>query len=529
MPSDCISFQSSGYFTPIIVDYLNQEEKLTPLYNHFPTLENFEKQIHEKSQNYPNQNREVLVDVLLEQYQNLEVSELTQKNIEDLKSDKTFTITTGHQLNLFSGPLYYLYKIVSTIKLTQNLKKKYPESNFVPIFWMATEDHDFEEINHFHYKEKKITWNREKAGPTGRISTEGLDEILKVFKSELGIGINAEYLANLFQNAYIKHKNLSEATRFLTNEIFGKYGIIVIDADDSRLKKLFIPSMKTDLQQSIAFEKVSETVKELEDYSIQVNPREINLFYIEDKFRERIIKTDGIYYVNNTEIQFTEDEILHELESNPEKFSPNVIMRPLYQEVILPNLCYIGGGGELAYWFELKSYFESQNITFPILLLRNSVLLATTKQVDKLDKLDLTWNDIFLNQDELLSKYTERISEIPIDFSVQRSTLNKQFSDLLRVADRTDKSFRGAVLAQEAKQLKGLDHLEKRLLKAQKRKHSDELERITILQNELFPFGSLQERRYNFAQFYVEYGDELVTKLMNQLDPLSNEFDIVIL
>ena len=253
------------------------------------------------------------------------------------------------------------------------------------------------------------------------------------------------------------------------------------------------------------------------------------MFYIEDKFRERIIKTDGIYYVNNTEIQFTEDEILHELESNPEKFSPNVIMRPLYQEVILPNLCYIGGGGELAYWFELKSYFESQNITFPILLLRNSVLLATTKQVDKLDKLDLTWKDIFLNQDDLLSKYTERISEIPIDFSAQRSTLNKQFSDLLRVADRTDKSFRGAVLAQEAKQLKGLDHLEKRLLKAQKRKHSDELERITILQNELFPFGSLQERRYNFAQFYVEYGDELVTKLMNQLDPLSNEFDIVIL
>ncbi len=529
MPSDCISFQSSGYFTPIIVDYLNQEEKLTPLYNHFPTLENFEKQIHEKSQNYPNQNREVLVDVLLEQYQNLEVSELTQKNIEDLKSDKTFTITTGHQLNLFSGPLYYLYKIVSTIKLTQNLKKKYPESNFVPIFWMATEDHDFEEINHFHYKEKKITWNREKAGPTGRISTEGLDEILKVFKSELGIGINAEYLANLFENAYIKHKNLSDATRFLTNEIFGKYGIVVIDADDSRLKKIFVPAMKTDLLQSVAFTKVSETVKELEDYTIQVNPREINLFYIENEFRERIIKTDGIYYVNNTEIQFSEQEILNELESHPEKFSPNVIMRPLYQEVILPNLCYIGGGGELAYWFELKSYFESENITFPILLMRNSVLLATTKQADKLDKLELTWNDIFLKQDELLSTYTERISEIPIDFSAQRLTLNKQFSDLLLVADQTDKSFRGAVLAQEAKQLKGLDNLEKRLLKAQKRKHSDELEQITILQDELFPFGSLQERRFNFAQFYVECGHELITKLMSQLDPLSNEFDIVVL
>ena len=529
MPSDCISFQSSGYFTPIIVDYLNQEEKLTPLYNHFPTLENFGKQIQQKSQNYPSDNREVLVDVLLEQYQNFEISELTHSNITDLRSDKTFTITTGHQLNLFSGPLYYLYKIVSTIKLTQSLKEKYPQSNFVPIFWMATEDHDFEEINHFHFKEKKIAWNREKAGPTGRISTESLDEISNLFKSELGIGTNAEYLANLFESAYINHKNLSDATRFLTNEIFGKYGIVIIDADDSRLKRLFIPSMKTDLLQNTAFEKVSETIKDLEDYTIQVNPREINLFYIEDDFRERIIKTDGIYHVNNTEIEFTKDEILNELENYPEKFSPNVIMRPLYQEVILPNLCYIGGGGELAYWFELKSYFESENITFPMLLLRNSVLLASEKQSGKLDKLGLSWKDIFSKQEDLLSQYTERISEIPIDFSTQRATLNKQFLDLLIVADQTDKSFRGAVLAQEAKQLKGLDNLEKRLLKAQKRKHSDELDRITILQNELFPFGSLQERRFNFAQFYLEYGDDLVTKLMNQLDPLSNEFDIVIL
>lgn len=528
MPTDCISYQQSGYFSSLINDYLDQKPDLQSLYHRFPTLENFKKQLVEKGENF-NGNRENLVAVLEKQYLDLNVSELTIANIKSLSNTKTFTITTGHQLNLFTGPLYFLYKIVSTINLTKQLRTEHPDYNFVPIYWMATEDHDFEEINYFNLHGKKVRWNTEHGGPVGRLSTEGLDEVFEVFSLELGFGKNADYLRKLFENAYVNHSNLADAARFLANEIFGKYGLVIIDADDSELKKEFIPYAKEELLKQTSHQKVLETSERLKNYNIQVNPREINLFYIEDNLRERIIFQHDFYFVNNTKLKFSEADILDLLQNNPEKFSPNVIMRPLYQEVILPNLCYIGGGGELAYWLELKSYFEALDVTFPILLLRNSVLLATEKQAKKVDKLDLSWKDLFSKQENLRNEKVKTFSEFSIDFTAQKEFLKKQFEDLNAMASKTDKSFVGAVKAQEVKQIKGLENLEKRLLKAEKKKHESELERITDLQNELFPNRSLQERTVNFSEFYLEYGENLISRLFEELKPLENEFSVIVL
>ena len=172
MPTDCIRYQNSGYFSSLIVDYLDQKSSLNSLYNRFPTIENFEAQITEKAANYNQENRKLLVAALQKQYQNSTISEATENNILALEQANTFTITTGHQLNLFSGPLYFLYKIISTINLASELKTKCPKSNFVPIYWMATEDHDFEEINYFNFKGKKFRWNKESTGPVGRLTTE---------------------------------------------------------------------------------------------------------------------------------------------------------------------------------------------------------------------------------------------------------------------------------------------------------------------------------------------------------------------
>ncbi|WP_281228415.1 bacillithiol biosynthesis cysteine-adding enzyme BshC [Flavobacterium aquiphilum] len=529
MPTDCISYQTSGYFSKLIHDYLDQKPELKPLYNHFPTLENFEKQIEEKKVNFnDNYKRQTLVNVLKSQYAELNVSKETLNNIELLNNDNTFTVTTGHQLNLFSGPLYFLYKIISTINLTKELKAKYPENNFVPIYWMATEDHDFEEINYFCFKGKKFHWNRESSGPVGRLSTEGLDEFLEIFALEIGHSNNANTIKKLFEDSYLKHDKLADATRYLANALFGDSGLVILDGDNAELKCSFIPYIKEELLQQTAVKKVNETNEKLSDYFVQVNPREINLFYIEDNLRERIILENGIYKVNHTKIEFTETEILALLESNPEKFSPNVIMRPLYQEVILPNLCYIGGGGEIAYWLELKSFFASAKVTFPMLLIRNSVLLATEKQNKKANKLNLTWSDLFSKQAALVNRITEKLSDFPIDFSEQKEALQKQFEKLLELANHTDKSFLGAVKAQEVKQTKGLENLEKRFLIAQKRKFHDELQRIIDLQNELFPNQSLQERQANFSEFYLENGEQLIPKLMNELKPLEQNFNIII-
>ncbi len=532
MQQNHIPFRNTGYFSSLICDYLDEKNELNPFYDRFPNLQNFKSQIEEKSHSKltSETHRLVLASILSKQYQNIEASELTLQNIELLKKNNTFTITTGHQLNLFTGPLYFLYKIVSAINLSKKLKETYPKYNFVPIYWMATEDHDFEEINFFNFKGKKLQWNKDSSGAVGELSTEGLEDVFELFSKELGNSKNSKYLKSLFDKAYIKHNNLADATRFLANELFAAYGLVIIDANDADLKKQFVPFIEDELLNQTSFESVSETNKALsKSYNIQVNPREINLFYLKENLRERIVLEEDVYKVNNTDIAFTKDEILNEVKKHAERFSPNVIMRPLYQEVILPNLCYIGGGGELAYWFQLKHFFEKVNVPFPVLLLRNSVLIQTENQHKKLEKLNVSREDIFLKSDAFINKKVRQISDVEIDFSSQREHLKKQFEDLYKLAKLTDESFLGAVKAQEVKQLKGLSNLEKRLLKSQKVKLADQVSRMTDIQRALFPNQSLQERQANFSEFYLEYGEQLVPKLIKNLEPLKGEFTVLTL
>lgn len=255
----------------------------------------------------------------------------------------------------------------------------------------------------------------------------------------------------------------------------------------------------------------------------------MHLFYLDKGLRERIIEQEGTFFINNTDLSFSKEEILAEVRNRPEKFSPNALLRPLYQEAILPNLCYAGGGGELAYWFQLKHYFESVKIPFPILLLRNSALLVPSRYSEKLKKLNVGIEQLFQKQEILKTQFTHQLSDIKIDFSQQREHLQKQFRDLYEIARQTDGSFQGAVGAQEKKQLNGLDHLEKRLLKAQKRRLADQIERLTAIQDALYPHKGLQERTVNFSEFYMEFGDRLLSELKENLDPLAHEFTILTL
>lgn len=523
-----IPFQKTGFFTKIMHDYLEERENIKPFYNNYSNLNGLKKQIAEKENSFDVNTRKVLVNALKNQYKDVETSEQTTDNIKLLGQENTFTITTGHQLNLFTGPLYFLYKIFSTINLCEQLREEFPYQNFIPVYWMATEDHDFEEINYFNFEGKKVQWNSEQTGAVGRFSTEGLQEVFEVFSKNLNNSKNASFLKDLFSEAYVKHSNLSKATRFIANQLFKTYGLVIIDADDNELKKQFAPFVKDELTQQISHKAVSKTNKKLEEnYGIQVNPREINLFYLGDDFRERIIKKDDRYFVNETEISFTESEILEEVDKNPMAFSPNVIMRPLYQEVILPNLCYVGGGGELAYWLQLKDYFNTVKVPFPILLLRNSVQIISEKQAKKLEKLNITFEELFLDQHELLSKKVQENSDIKISFDEKKQFLQNQFNELRTIAEKTDKSFIGAVKAQERKQIKGLENLEKRLLKAEKRRQNDLVERITELQNELLPNQSLEERQRNFSEFYLKYGNDFLNELKKNLTPLDLQFTIL--
>src|SRR5690606_23995088 len=250
---------------------------------------------------------------------------------------------------------------------------------------------------------------------------------------------------------------------------------------------------------------------------------------IENGLRERIVFEDNVYKVLHTDILFTQEEILELVDTNPEKFSPNVILRPLYQEVILPNLCYIGGSGELAYWLELKKVFEVHNTPFPMLLLRNSVLLATEKQNNKREKLNLSWEELFLKTEAFIQKKTHDLSDNAFDFEQQKAFLRKQFDDLVALTEKTHPSFVGAVKAQEQKQIKGLENLEKRYFKAERLKNQDQISRMLELKANLFPNNSLQERTDNFSSFYTEYGQQMIDVLIENLHPLDQHFTIITL
>lgn len=525
---DCIPFDQIRFFSSFISDYVSEKETLRTLYHRFPSVENFEKQILEKQQQFSDEARVLLVNSLREQYASLKTSDKVQKNIAKLGDRNTFTITTGHQLSLFTGPLYFIYKIISVINTCEILSKKYPDYHFVPIYWMATEDHDFEEINHFHFKQQTFRWNSSQTGMTGNFDTTTLDAVFSSFISNLGVGKNAEFLKQLFENSYLKNKDLASATRSLVNTLFENYGLVIIDGNDSKLKKSFASFMRNDILKNTAYQEVKKTIIQIQEldkiYPTQVNPREINLFYLTEKGRNRIVITENGYGVHETEMYFTEKELLNELENHPERFSPNVIMRPLYQEVILPNLAYIGGGGEIAYWLELKSFFDSEKIVFPILMLRNSAVFITDKQHNRIKKAEMKIADLFLKSENLKNIYVQKLSEFPIDFSEQRKALQNQFANLYVLAEKTDKTFLNAVKSQEIKQLKGLNNLEKRLLKAQKRQLSEKLERLTTLQSELFPNGSLQERFTNFSELYLEYGESFFEVLKNDFNPFHFEF-----
>jgi bacillithiol biosynthesis cysteine-adding enzyme BshC len=535
MSKTTIPYSETGYFSKLMCDYLAEKSALTNFHGRFPRLVNFKEQILEKESalghaSHDNKfSRQTLVEQLQKQCEGFNISETTQKNIQSLSNKNTFTITTGHQLNLFTGPLYFLYKIFSVINLSEQLNAEYPDNHFVPVYWMATEDHDFDEINYFNFREKKIVWKRADGGAVGEFSTKGLAVVGKETAKAFGQSINGKRLQQLFTEAYTKHSNVADATRYLGNELFQEYGLVIIDGNDAALKRQFIPYAEKELTENLSFKKVTETTENLLElgYGEQVHPREINLFYLVEGIRERIVEEAGTFFVNETEIVFTREEIFKELNNHPERFSPNALLRPLYQEVILPNLCYVGGGGELAYWFQLKDYFEAVNVTFPILLLRNSALLVPEKLSEKLQKLEVSIKRLFQKQANLETDFTRHISEIHIDFSSQREHLQQQFKELYSIAKKTDVSFVGAVGAQEKKQLNGLDTLEKRLLKAQKLKLADQLERLTAIQDQLFPKHSLQERNTNFSEYYLEYGDGLLGALKNELDPLVLEFTIL--
>ncbi len=527
MNAKYISYQDTHSFSKLVLDYVNDEEFLKAFYSFRPDMDGLKKAVDARDFKG---NRVELVDVLTQQYQNVKTNKSVKHNIKLLADQNTYTVTTGHQLNLFTGPLYFIYKIVTTINLALELKIAYPDKNFVPVYWMATEDHDFEEINHVNVDEKNISWIQQTNGATGRLSTKTVAAAVTAYKGYLGISKNGKKLAKLVENAYLENENLADATRVLVNSLFERYGLVIINADDRRLKNQFAPIIANDiLNQDSAHltEKTNEALIE-QGYKIQVNGREINFFYLVDNLRERIVEKDGIYRVNHTDISFSKDELKREIESNPERFSPNVIMRPLYQEVILPNIAYIGGGAEVSYWMQLKSNFDFYKIDFPVLLLRNSALVIDQRSADNLKRLGFTLEDAFLPTAVLQTMWVKKNSLSKLNLDKEKKAIQSIFEQLETDAEEIDKTLGISTESAKVKTNRLLVNLEKKLLRAEKRKHEISLTQIENVKNRLFPSGTLQERVMNIAPMYVNYGEDFLSSCIENFQPLGGDFTVLL-
>lgn len=524
MKTGFIPLEKTNAFSKMVCDYVTGKA-YRKLYKYDYSINSFKHVIADKK--FSPLQRKTLVEALHKQYSEAGITSSVTENINYLLKENTFTITTGHQLSLFTGPLYFIYKILSTIKLAAELKKNYTEFNFVPVFWMASEDHDFEEIKSIYLFGKEIRWDKSFSIATGRIPLNGFRNILNQFAEVTGNDSDAKRLINsLLCACYDENINLATATRKLVHSLFGKYGLIIVDGDDAALKKQFIPVMEDELNHQTSYTLVTETNKKLEEkeYTVQVKPREVNLFYLGKNFRERIIVQNDIAEIVNQDISFNVAEMIRLMRNNPQDFSPNVILRPLYQETVLPNLAYIGGPAEINYWLQLKTLFDYHKINFPVPVLRNSLMLLDSGMVNKLMKLGFSYEDLFMPADELIKKYMHNKSGGNISFSDFENEFDTLFDKVRDKAEKIDTTLKPTVEAEKHKTKAALKNIEHKIIKAQKQNEDSSINQIRKLKEKLFPNGMLQERHDNIFQ-YITTGDFALTdSLYNVMQPLPDKF-----
>lgn len=516
MPSQQLPLNEVGAFPKLFLDYISKDQNLAKFYNQYPDIQGFKQIIEERK--FTDTKRKTLVNVLQNQYQNVE----NKPSLAILSEQNTFTVTTGHQLNIFTGPLYVIYKIVTVINLAKKLKAEFPAYNFVPVYWMASEDHDFAEIASFNLFGKNYQWETEQKGAVGRMNPAELRAIFEQMPEK----------PTLFEEAYLKNATLADAVRQYMHQLFGSQDLVCLDADDASLKGIFSEIIKDDLLNNTANRIVTETSNELNamGYHTQITPREINFFYLQNGLRERIVSDNSEsaaqFNVLNSELSFSEEKIIQLVDNQADSFSPNVVLRPLYQETILPNLAYIGGPSEVPYWLQLKGIFDYYGEQFPLLMPRNFALVVNQANKKKIDKLGISVEELFADEVTLRKTFVEQNSENSLSLAFEIDDVSEIFERILKKSLLIDQTMRGAVEAEKSKIIGSLENLEKRIKKAEERNQETSVTQLLALKQKLFPEGGLQERKENFLNFYLN--DNLfITKLLAEFDPLDYRFNIV--
>jgi bacillithiol biosynthesis cysteine-adding enzyme BshC len=529
---DCTStrlpYRQTNAFSKIALDYIDQVAELTPFFAQPPNIQGIQKAI-EARKKFSNK-REVLVEELKKQYKGIELNDKVSKNIETLLSVDTFTVTTAHQNNIFTGPLYFIYKIVHASKLADHLNGMLPRQHFVPVFYIGSEDADFDELNHIWLGNEKLVWETKQTGAVGRMKIDkALLKLIDQMEGQLTVLPTGKEIITLLRTFYKEGATVQDATFRFVNHLFAEYGLVVLLPDNAALKKQMIPVFEDELLQQTASGIVEKTVKRLQraGYKTQASPRDINLFYLKDDLRARIEKKNIQYSIFNTQFSFDGPSLLKELHGHPEHFSPNVILRGLYQETILPNIAFIGGGGETAYWLQLKDLFDHYKIPFPVLVHRNSFLMVEKKWQERIQHLGFTAEDLFLPEQELMNRLVTRESRNATKLNGSLTELEKLYEAFRKQAAVIDSTLEKHVDSLRSKTVQRLQELEKKMLRAEKRKFADQQRQIHAIKAHLFPGEGLQERRENLSSYFANWGKDFIEHLYNVSLSLEQEFVII--
>ena len=525
--SQYIPYSQTGKFTKISLDYINEAADLKEFYEHPVNLDGIKSAIAERKKY--NTNRQLLVDQFNEQYKDFDDCEATKSNINALLSENTFTICTAHQPNIFTGHLYFVYKILHIIKLADALKKDLPDYNFVPVFFMGSEDADLEELNHVVIDGEKYTWETSQTGAVGRMKVDdNLIKLIEEIAGRLSVEKYGSVLIDLLQKCYVKNTTIEYATFLFVHYLFKEFGLIVLLPDNSSFKSETLSVFEDDIFNNTSSDIVNQTSEKLaENYKAQAYPREINLFYLKDDLRNRIVRVEDHFVVHNTDMVFSKEEMKRELQEHAERFSPNVILRGLFQEMILPDVAWIGGGGELAYWLQLKDVFKNYLVPFPVLVLRNSFLIVDKKCQKLFKKLNLDATDLFKGKEILLNDIVNAESRSVLNLDKQEAAFANIYDEVKEIVKGIDPTLVQHTSALETTHLKKISGLEKKMLRAEKRKFSDQKNQLDKISLALFPGNGLQERTENFMLFYSRWGNDFFKMLYEASLTLEEQFCII--
>ena len=520
-----IPLAATHRFTPLVNDYVARASHLSEWVSDFPSPEAMAEAIKRKQTQKVS--RSILVDVLRKQYANLPLQNAVHTNVEALLHENTFSVCTAHQPLLFTGPLYFIYKTVHAIALAASLSKQFPDKQFVPVFYLGSEDHDLDEIGFCKLEGEHLVWETQQQGACGRMLTSDMQALLHAYSKYWNEQVPSEKAwMGMLREAYNGKNTLAEATRILLHYLFGAKGLVVLDADEAVLKQLFVPVMEEELFGESSEQRLQPSLNALQArYTLQAKPRSINLFYLRSDGRFRIEKNESTWFAVGAEYTWHEEALREELHQHPERFSPNVILRPLYQETILPNVAFIGGGGELAYWLPLKPNFDFFGVPFPMLFLRNSLLYIQASQKKSLNKKKLSVKELFLTPDTWFKQQT---ADSPWLQQWQQTEVNihQALTNFKTNSTQLSADYQETISAHQAKINRILERITQKT-KAHIKRHDKEVwNGFVSIQNKLFPNGNLQER-YEHGLILLKYlGEDWLDILLAVQDPYSEAFTV---